>query len=237
MYARLGFSVAAHLEPDILVIDEVLSVGDSVFQAKGVEKMRAIVHGGATVIFVSHDLHAVTDLCSRSLLLSHGRLIEDGPTSQVIHAYMEQIRAKRSHLDDRMVIIEDIAVTHGGAPKVAFEAGERAVVEIKIRAIRNADKIACSLYLRDNNFYEVFQTSTEQLGLPSMSLRAGDRRVCRFEIDLHLASSTFHLCASLCRYDTEQVFDQVEPGATLLIHSPTDVRGSANLYPNAVILQ
>src|SRR5689334_17224375 len=65
MYARLGFAVAAHLEPDILIIDEVLSVGDYLFQAKGVAKMKSIAANGSTVIFVSHNLGAVADLCPR----------------------------------------------------------------------------------------------------------------------------------------------------------------------------
>ncbi|HXW97063.1 MAG TPA: ABC transporter ATP-binding protein, partial [Gemmatimonadales bacterium] len=77
MFARLGFSVAAHLEPDILIIDEVLSVGDFAFQRKGLEKMRAVARSGATVIFVSHNLQAVAEFCKRTILLDHGRVVAD----------------------------------------------------------------------------------------------------------------------------------------------------------------
>src|SRR5712675_1923713 len=87
MFARLGFSVAAHLEPDILVIDEVLSVGDFLFQQKSLQKMREIARGGATVIFVSHNLKAVADLCSRTVLLDRGTIVADGPTGDVIQTY------------------------------------------------------------------------------------------------------------------------------------------------------
>src|ERR1700730_9977375 len=89
MFARLGFSVAAHLEPDILVIDEVLSVGDFAFQRKGLEKMRAIAKSGATVIFVSHNLQAVAEFCQRGILLQKGRVIADGPTDQVVRRYLD----------------------------------------------------------------------------------------------------------------------------------------------------
>ncbi|HEY9229824.1 MAG TPA: ABC transporter ATP-binding protein, partial [Gemmatimonadaceae bacterium] len=65
MYARLGFSVAAHVEPDLLIVDEVLSVGDYLFQQKCIDRMTGILKGGTTVLFVSHNLHAVTDLCQR----------------------------------------------------------------------------------------------------------------------------------------------------------------------------
>ena len=89
MFARLGFSVAAHLEPDILVIDEVLSVGDFAFQRKGLEKMRAIAKSGATVIFVSHNLQAVAEFCHRGILLERGRVVADGPTDQVVRRYLD----------------------------------------------------------------------------------------------------------------------------------------------------
>src|SRR5438876_7247429 len=74
MFARLGFAVAAHVDPDVLIVDEVLSVGDFVFQRKCLEKMNAVLQSGATIIFVSHDLRAVAELCSRTLLLDRGRI-------------------------------------------------------------------------------------------------------------------------------------------------------------------
>ena len=94
MFARLGFSVAAHLDPDILVIDEVLSVGDFVFQRKSLQKMRSIATGGATVVFVSHNLKAVSDLCARAILIDDGQIVEDGPTPDVIQTYLARERSK-----------------------------------------------------------------------------------------------------------------------------------------------
>ena len=79
MFARLGFSVAAHVDPDVMLVDEVLSVGDYLFQRKCIERMDAVIAGGATVVFVSHNLHAVANLCPRSLLLERGRVEMVGP--------------------------------------------------------------------------------------------------------------------------------------------------------------
>jgi lipopolysaccharide transport system ATP-binding protein len=89
MYARLGFSVAAHVDPDILLIDEVLSVGDYQFQRKCMEKMRSVIQNGATVIFISHNLKAISELCTRIVLLDHGRVLKEGPTDEVIRTYMD----------------------------------------------------------------------------------------------------------------------------------------------------
>ena len=88
MYVRLAFSVAAHLEPEILVVDEVLAVGDASFQRRCLDKMEEAGQGGRTVLFVSHNMSAVTRLCQRAILLQEGRVIMDGLPSQVVSAYL-----------------------------------------------------------------------------------------------------------------------------------------------------
>ena len=88
MRLRLGFAVAAHLDPDILVVDEVLAVGDAAFQRKCLSTMEGLRGGGRTVLFVSHNMAAVENLCTRAIWIDAGRLREDGPTGRVLHAYM-----------------------------------------------------------------------------------------------------------------------------------------------------
>jgi lipopolysaccharide transport system ATP-binding protein len=88
MRLRLAFSVAAHLEPEILIVDEVLSVGDATFQRKCLNKMEDVGEHGRTVMFVSHNMPAVTRLCERTLLLNHGRLVADGPSHEVVGQYL-----------------------------------------------------------------------------------------------------------------------------------------------------
>ena len=94
MYVRLAFAVAAHLEPEILIVDEVLAVGDSQFQQKCMGKMRDVAQGsGRTVLFVSHNLSAVTSLCSRSILLRQGNLVMISETAEVINQYRAVTRS------------------------------------------------------------------------------------------------------------------------------------------------
>ena len=88
MYVRLGFSVAAHLEPEILIVDEVLAVGDVGFQRKCLNKMEDVRQHGRTILFVSHNMQAVTRLCDRALLISGGTVQEDGPSSRVAGKYL-----------------------------------------------------------------------------------------------------------------------------------------------------
>lgn len=89
MYLRLAFAVAAHLEPEILLVDEVLSVGDAEFQKRCLGKMAEVGESGRTVLFVSHSMPAVLRLCPRVILLDHGKVLADGPGSQVVRVYLE----------------------------------------------------------------------------------------------------------------------------------------------------
>src|SRR5207244_3258068 len=89
MYMRLAFAVAAHLEPEILLVDEVLAVGDAAFQRKCLGKMGDVARKGRTVLFVSHNMGAIRQLCPTAIWLDHGLLRQKGDTDAVIHAYLD----------------------------------------------------------------------------------------------------------------------------------------------------
>jgi lipopolysaccharide transport system ATP-binding protein len=99
MYLRLAFSVAAHLEPEILLVDEVLAVGDAQFQKKCLGKMEGVARAGRTVLLVSHNMSAIKQLCSRTLFLEGGRLKLDAKTDQAIKAYLQSVEASGSAVD------------------------------------------------------------------------------------------------------------------------------------------
>ena len=95
MYTRLAFAVAAHLEPEILIVDEVLAVGDAAFQKKCLGKMEDVAGQGRTVLFVSHNTQAVRQLCTRCILLEHGRVVADGETDETLATYNQRLRTLR----------------------------------------------------------------------------------------------------------------------------------------------
>jgi len=96
MYVRLAFAVAAHLEPEILLVDEVLAVGDAAFQKKCLGKMSDVAKHGRTILLVSHNTAALLNLCDRGILLEKGRVVEDGPIEPVIQKYLKGLRAATS---------------------------------------------------------------------------------------------------------------------------------------------
>jgi lipopolysaccharide transport system ATP-binding protein len=97
MYVRLAFAVAAHLEPEILIIDEVLAVGDAAFQKKCLGKMGEVAKDGRTVLFVSHNMATVSALCSRAVMLRDGRLVASGPVEEVVQGYLAAV-SERAHI-------------------------------------------------------------------------------------------------------------------------------------------
>jgi lipopolysaccharide transport system ATP-binding protein len=140
MYSRLGFSVAAHMDPDILLVDEVLSVGDISFQAKCAQKMRDLLKSGITIILVSHTLPLIQSLCKRVILLQSGQIIKDGVPNEVIPHYQniaykkseDELKHKMSSPEDRVRIdmrplaeIQAVSFSDGLVKnKENFQAGE-----------------------------------------------------------------------------------------------------------------
>jgi lipopolysaccharide transport system ATP-binding protein len=101
MYTRLAFAVAAHLEPEVLIVDEVLAVGDAAFQRKCTGKMSDVARQGRTILFVSHNMGAMQQLCTRGILLRKGEMIEDGPIAQVVGNYLSAMnRAAGTEMDN-----------------------------------------------------------------------------------------------------------------------------------------
>lgn len=139
MGVRLAFAVAAHLEPEILLVDEVLAVGDATFQKKCLNKMEAVGQEGRTVLFVSHSMSSITRLCPRAILLDEGRIIQDGPSNEVVSDYLS------SGL--------------GTSPQREWQKLERApgndIVRLCAVRVRSNGKVTDAIKIRDDVLIEI----------------------------------------------------------------------------------
>ena len=235
MYARLGFSVAAHVEPDVLIVDEVLSVGDFVFQQQCLKRINEVISSGAAVLFVSHNLKNVAQFCQRSLLLDHGQLVTIGPTQEVISSYLN--RSPNAHLqaaDSKSVAISKVKVRNEAGECLRFRSGEKAWIDIELTAYKRCSKISVSLYVTDDQYQSIFDTSTERLGHGNFTLEAGEVFTCTFELRLNLANGVFHPSILVYRYDTQTEYDRWAPATTIHVSSEEDVRGAAHLFPKVI---
>ena len=144
MYVRLAFAVAAHLEPEILIVDEVLAVGDSAFQKKCLGKMGSFAESGRTVLFVSHNLDAVRSLCQTGIWLKDGNIHMNGPAGEVIDSYLSSVSQEHSFSfenQDYGLTIEKIALKNDrGTECGVFSPGEDLIVEIFYTAHKRIEK-------------------------------------------------------------------------------------------------
>jgi lipopolysaccharide transport system ATP-binding protein len=150
MRVRLGFAIAAHLEPEILIIDEVLAVGDAAFQQKCLGKMQDVSSHGRTVLFVSHRMEAVRSLCSRAILLQHGHLYKDGPCAEIIAEYYRLLR--EAEVDEA-----------SAADNPSFRRGSGKVRISSVHAINPAGHVSYVVSQGDDVRFAIEYTVTEDV--------------------------------------------------------------------------
>jgi len=138
MYMKLAFAVAAHLEPEILLVDEVLAVGDAAFQKKCLGKMEDVAHSGRTVVFVSHNMGAVNSLCSRAIWVDKGQVREEGPTQLIVSHYLDSIREGfvigNAKPDDKLVFERVLLKNRAGEVTTTFRGDEEILIEMHYTA-------------------------------------------------------------------------------------------------------
>jgi ABC-2 type transport system ATP-binding protein len=186
MYVRLGFAVAVHVDPGILLVDEVLSVGDESFQRKCMNRVKEFQREGRTIVLVTHAVEKVRDICDQALMLEKGRIKEAGPVNPVLRAFRLAMLA--SHVGvERMDVTHDIEITGvslldtNGRPAGAVAPGDPLLVQVEVRANRTVPKPVLSLSVHDATDQEVFQTTTTRHGI-HLDLPEGAKQRVTFEL-------------------------------------------------------
>jgi lipopolysaccharide transport system ATP-binding protein len=191
MYLRLAFAVAAHLEPEILVVDEVLAVGDPGFQKKCLGRMDKIAKQGRTVLFVSHQLGAINSLCARAISLSSGGITQIGPTSDVIRNYLDSLdgmdegsasEMSFAHEPERVAQLLNVRLTdEKGGPKKRFDLFDPVCVEIEYVVRKSTPGLVLESY-----FYHqgecLFVTFDTDSSMDSARLREAGTYKARYQV-------------------------------------------------------
>jgi lipopolysaccharide transport system ATP-binding protein len=209
-------------------------VGDYLFQRRGLEKMRSIMQGGTTVLFVSHNFHAVATLCQRAMLMERGRVVTIGPSGDVIRQYLERGAATPEEAEGWDVRVSRIEMQGAPPGSASYEACQGVVVEVHVEARRPCSKLSVVIECLDGESYVVFNTATERLGAPSYDHDAGESAVVRFALTLNLAPGTYRLGAFLYRSDIERNLNTRLVVTTFYVTSRTDLRGVAHVEPRVL---
>jgi lipopolysaccharide transport system ATP-binding protein len=252
MQVRLAFAVAAHLEPEILLVDEVLAVGDADFQRKCLGKMHDVTRDGRTVVFVSHNLAAVRSLCDRALVLEQGRLAFDGDVGEAVDLYLgrsrgesheavveghrlEQRLAKsRLYGADTLFTCDRISVLDdAGRPSTSFKSDEDITIAVDYTILKPPTSFRIIVGLVDANQVPVLRTET--LDDPEADAIASEPGTYRAEVTIPaglFGEAQFDLNVSLVS-EVQQIADYVSV-AQLALHFAghgRNMRGSAYLRP------
>ena len=220
MRSRLGFAVAAHLDPDVLVVDEVLAVGDAAFQKKCMTAMHDLHGGGRTVVFVSHNMAAVESLCSRGIWLAQGRVQLDGPAHEVIEAYMNSFSSaesaskvlsktdgRRGSGEVRFTRVDFLSAD--GEPQTVTRSGKGLVIRLHYHANEPIERVNFGLRLFTELGTLVSATGTWHHGLEVPLLPPGDG-YGELEIDsLNLMPGRYYLTLILSSW-LDRIYDFIE---------------------------
>ncbi|MBX3395640.1 MAG: ABC transporter ATP-binding protein [Phycisphaerae bacterium] len=203
MYARLGFSIAAHVDPDVLLVDEVLSVGDAQFRSRCIDRMRAFLKRGVSIVFVSHDLGTVQQFCHRSMVLAEGRSSFIGASPEAVAQYHRSYSSTllvrdaqgrpTAHLSCiRLRTSQEAGAGSAGSAEHCAVPGETVVLEFDVAFEAHVPNPSIGLSIvRTRDWLTVYETSSARLGVSLAAVSAGDRMRFRCRFDLNVSPGEY----------------------------------------------
>jgi len=228
MHVRLAFAVATQADADVLLIDEVLAVGDAAFQQKCFEQFRTLREAGRTIVLVTHDMQAVERFCDRAMLIERGRVLEVGDPHAIARAYNEINFGHLAHNSPDGARYGDHTAAEITAAWFEDAAGERVEalaqgeplrIAIEVRFHEALDEPIFGLTLRNQDGHSIFSTRTDYRGVSTGRYEAGAVMTMRVSLDNWLAPSTYRLTPSIARAGAgSDALDLREDLAWLTVH-------------------
>lgn len=245
MYARLGFAIAAHVDPAVLLVDEVLAVGDYAFQQKCYAHLALLRRQyGTTLIFVSHNMEAVRRVCERGLVLYRGRAIFQGSAGEAVIAYSDALRqAARSMaavvpaeggLAERVMtfdaeITRVVLQNERDALITVVRSGERVRVVVDITFHKAVAQPIFSFTIRTSDGRLVYDTTTHWRQMTTPNFAAGERAQIAYALDLPLLEGEFELGVDVIAADFSHYYDRLERALSFWVQSGTAAQGLVDL--------
>jgi ABC-2 type transport system ATP-binding protein len=222
MFVRLGFSVAVHVDPDILLVDEVLAVGDEGFQRKCLDRVRQFQDEGRTIVFVTHAADQVRQLCDEAVMLLNGRVHAAGDPEDVVREFrrellQHQLPMVREEGTREIEILSTDVIREDGTAGSTVMTGEALTIQIDLRANAPVDDPVVGIALHDQENRQAFGTNTNLLGL-RIDPFEGKRRV-RFRLHhVPMVRGRFWVTAAVHSRDERHVFHVQEQAASFEVH-------------------
>ncbi|RKX30748.1 MAG: ABC transporter ATP-binding protein [Verrucomicrobia bacterium] len=235
MYVRLGFAVAVEMDPDILLIDEVLAVGDVEFQHRCLDRMKRFQRAGKTILFVSHALQTVEEFCDEAMLIHHGRMISRGDPADTIIEYLHRCGGEggpvRTHeYGSRQVEFTEVRLLdEGGTESTRFTTGKSMIVEIHFHAHQPVVRPVFGFSIKSGNGIPIFGSNTQIEGRTIE--RISGEGVIRLVIDpLLLMEGHYFLSLSIHSEDHKIQYHRREDWYPFAVHNPLGGLGMVHLH-------
>jgi lipopolysaccharide transport system ATP-binding protein len=226
MNARLGFSIAAHCEPAVLLVDEVLSVGDMAFQRKCIERMQAFVRSGTATVFVSHDLQAIERLCTAALYIQ-GTVCASGPVTETLRAYLASNKIPPAHAVNAVQIV-DTSLEGGATSGVA--PGSPMTLSASYVAVTPVRDISLGFFVyRSTDGLMVYGENLNGAALGIRSMAPGQRFKAVFRFAAHLTRGLYHIECSVLHNPTASHLAPHTTAAMFTVSEDHTFRGVADL--------
>lgn len=245
MYVRLAFSTAIHVEPEVLIVDEALSVGDAIFAARCIQKFDELRARKATVLLVSHDLGLVKRLSDRAILMLEGRMAMAGPAKDAVNRYVgyvldrERVAAPEAadtvvaqssfrHGDGASRVVDAQTLSQSGEPCRAFRRGEKMLIRVTARFASAVENPVVGILIRNRIGMDVFGTNTRLEQIELGTFEAGDTLEVEFELDCLLSRQEYTLTVAT-QYWNGLSQDWLDDLTDFRVVDTKDVAGVLNL--------
>lgn len=218
MQMRLAFSVATARRPDILIVDEALSVGDAYFQHKSFERIRSFRKAGTTLLIVSHDRSAIQSICDTAILLENGRLAMRGKPEEVMDYYNAMLAQREGQIVRQEMLANGQVRTISGTGEAGIvsvrlldaqgrslevaEVGQPVVLEVQTEIRQDIERLILGFMIKDRLGQAIYGINTHRLDKAVTDLSAGERVTFRFAFDMRLGKGSYSVALSLSRLDS-----------------------------------
>jgi ABC-type polysaccharide/polyol phosphate transport system ATPase subunit len=244
MYARLGFAIAAHVDPDVLLVDEVLAVGDYAFQQKCYARMDELRAKGTSLVFVTHNMDAIRRVCDRGLVMYRGEDIFQGPALEAVVAYSDTIRQaarqaqlevpKEHGLSERVITfdaeVEGVSLLDvNGRPISVVQSGSVARLVMDVRFNKDVRQPIFSLIIRTPEGHVVYDTTTHWQGIETPDFGAGERCRVEFTLNLPLLEGEYELGVDVAAAELSHFYDCLERALGFSVVGSNGAKGLVDL--------
>ena len=239
MHARLGFATAIHIDPEILLVDEVLAVGDLAFQDKCMKQMELFKKNGVTSIFISHNLEMVRRICNRVILLNEGEIKVDGTIDKAISTYFDVLSEKptssRTRVTKEAKILSIELHNKRGVPTRTFKAGDSAFAKVQVKFNQDVKDPEVGFFINRRDSLFVLSTGSKDLGVELPLCHRGDIWEVEFPFQVNLLHGSYYLGAEVRSGRFDKYLDHIRVAVTMNVYENYAHGGVVHLAPKCSV--